>query len=123
MIETAISAFCNDTSKENLVSLLMALCEISVFVPFTIVSGNALHMEADLLVNSSNVSHCPVFTEKKEIPEDYQQSFIWKKQPFLDCVDLALEQDVSLVLNAYTQNIVLPKDLLKIVNSIKKTEV
>lgn len=101
-------------SKEQLVEVVVCLVQEDVYVPMFI---EKLERKHDVLVKDS-IMYFPVFTDESQVPEKYKRKFFLAKKPFLEVLD-HLDTD-RIVVNPFTQNLILEEELLKVVLSCRK---
>lgn len=72
-------------------------------------------MRPDILGKQDGSLLFPVFSQQSQAPEEYRQRFLWVRLTFLDCaqIALALPGVQAVVVNAFTQNVVLSEKTLR----------
>ncbi len=133
-LEAATEAFVQDKSKENFVGIMELLEKAVVYLPSMVPenldektvedmkAGRAVKLPKEakimpcLLKKENGGQVLPVFSSQKHIPTD-KRSPALLGMPFMNCVSMAmLHQDTveSVVLNPFTQNIVIPRQILEV---------
>ncbi len=97
--------FLDDKKEETLYPLLHCLKDSDVTVP-----------ESDIL-KKGDKDYFPVFSNKEEIPENYNKKLCENTLPFLKCIERVVADDkiYGIVLDPFTRPMVLPKDILEII--------
>ncbi len=97
--------FLDDKKEETLYPLLHCLHDSDVLVS-----------KSDILKNNGK-QYLPVFSNKEEIPVDYGHRFSTVVSPFLQCIEMAMDnkQLYGIVLDPFTKPMVLPKDILEMI--------
>lgn len=133
-LETLTAAFAKDRTKENFVKIMEQLEKSTVFVPTLLPenvssedlekakSGKEVHLTKDakftpcLLKKESGEQALPIFSSKSQIPADKTSPAVLA-MPFFTCVSMVMEnvdKVETVVLNPFTQNIVIAKQVLEV---------
>ena len=83
-----------------------------------------IRMKPDILVNPAGQKFFPVFSRKEETPEEYQNGFSWLQIPFSQCVPMVLHREEleGIVLNGFTESVVLVRGMVEILRGIYENE-
>lgn len=133
-LETAAEAFLKERTKENFVSIMEQLEKAVVYLPSmmpenldadtaaAVKAGQSAKLPKDakimpcLLKKESGEQFLPVFSSQKHIPNERRSPAVLG-MPFLSCVAMAMANQgavSSVVLNPFTQNIIIPKQMLEV---------
>ena len=77
-------------------------------------------MQPDLLQGNDGRVHFPIFTNEKEMPEEYANKFTRLHVPFAQCIKSAKlhEQVVGIVLNPFTTSVELSFEALDMIDTM-----
>lgn len=139
-LEDAIQAFMQDKTNENFVKIMEQLEKAFVYLPImmpdnldketmeALKTGSGAKVPKDtkivpcLLKKESGEQALPIFSSQLQIPEK-QKSPAVVALPFFTCVSMAMantEKVQAVVLNPFTQNIILPKQILEVADKRSK---
>lgn len=144
-LETLAAEFAKDRSKENFVKIMECLEKSTIFVPTMLPenmssadmkqakAGKEVKLAKDakftpcILKKESGEQALPIFSSKAQIPKDKTSPAVLA-MPFFTCVAMVManvEKVETVVLNPFTQNIVIPKQILEVAkkrSSMPKTK-
>ncbi|MCM1386882.1 MAG: SseB family protein [Bacillus sp. (in: Bacteria)] len=116
-LEALIADFMQDKSNENFTKVMEQLEKTVLYLPAMLPDKTDKNKIVPCLIkNEKGEQALPVFSSPSQIP-DSQKSPAVATLPFFNCVSMAManEQTVqAVVLNPFTHNIVLPKQVLEI---------
>ncbi|MDE6663339.1 MAG: SseB family protein [Lachnospiraceae bacterium] len=133
-LETLTAAFAKDRTKENFVKIMEQLEKSTVFVPTLLPenvssedlekakTGKEVQLAKDakftpcLLKKESGEQALPIFSSKSQIPADKTSPAVLA-MPFFTCVSMVManiDKVETVVLNPFTQNIVIAKQILEV---------
>lgn len=134
VLEQAVDTFIKEKTKENFVRMMEELEKANIFLPAmfpkemnekakaAIRAGKSINVSKDtkiipcLLKKESGEQVIPVFSSGRHIPKE-RRSPALLNLPFLNCVNMALSNSdkiSAVVLNPFTQNIVVGKEMLEV---------
>ncbi|MBQ6805955.1 MAG: SseB family protein [Lachnospiraceae bacterium] len=140
VLETLTEEFVKDRSKENFVKIMEQLEKAVVFVPTMmpenldeeskkqVAEGKAIKLPKEskimpcLLRKENGEQAMPIFSSQKHISTE-QKSPAVLAMPFFTCVAMVMantEKVQAIVLNPFTQNIVIPKEILEVAQKRSK---
>lgn len=134
LLETVMETFAKDRTKENFVKVMEQLEKAVVYLPSLLPenlnedakaamrAGKGISLPRDakiapcILKRESGEQVLPVFSSQKQVPKDKQFPALLAL-PFFTCVDMAMvnrNQVGSIVLNPFTQNVLIPQEILAV---------
>lgn len=110
-IKNSLQAYGQDSSENNLVSMLETLISSSVWIP--VFEDN----QPDILADMDGHKFYPVFSSQEEALDEYVQ-VKWQQLPFVECLHYVTENKKvhAIVVNPFTENVRLPKDIVEGLN-------
>ncbi len=107
-IKEAIHTYKLKQNDKSLVTLLETLITNQVFIP------EFEDKQPDILSDQDGQTFFPVFSSEEESKDEYID-IQWKQSPFLQCLKevVALENCDAIVINPFTDNIRLPKEIVE----------
>lgn len=144
-LEALIAEFAKDRSNENFVKIMECLEKATVIVPTLMPenvsredmkqakAGKAIKISKDarftpcLLKKENGEQAFPIFSSRSQIPEDKASPAVLAI-PFFTCVSMVManvEKVEAVVLNPFTQSVVIPKQVLEVAqkrSSMAKTK-
>lgn len=116
-LEESIQTFMQSRTNENFVKMMELLEKTVVYLPAMKPDnpGKETKIIPCLLKKESGEQALPIFSAPSHIPED-KKSPALMALPFFTCVSMAManaEKVQAIVLNPFTQNIILPKQILE----------
>lgn len=124
LLAESIDRFVNEKNQDNMLALLEIVRDSEVIVPCVKVPSKQnpeFMLEIPSIMNSGEKAFLPVFTSESEM-EKYDDKFVKVSKNFVDLVKRVLAGTVTLdgiVINAFSQAIVIPKDLFEVAANIK----
>lgn len=133
-LEALTAEFAKDRSKENFVKIMEQLEKSTILVPTMIPenisseemrqakSGKQLKLAKDarftpcLLKKDTGEQALPIFSSQAQIPKDKTSPAVLA-MPFFTCVSMVMsnaEKVETIVLNPFTQSVVIPKQILEV---------
>ncbi|MCR5792299.1 MAG: SseB family protein [Lachnospiraceae bacterium] len=128
-VEACIKAFKEDKNQKNINEMIEAVRVAQFFLPARVPEGMTFEeMQAKgmqptfgILNNGDNGNKfLPIYTKPEEIPEG-QKGQLLAAMGFTGCYNFVLNQPVEMtgiVINPFTDNVILPKDLLEQIKDV-----
>lgn len=110
-----------EPNEDHLYDLLYVLSKSEVIVPAYLEDlGYEEGMQPDLLQGNDGRVHFPIFTNEKEMPEEYANKFTRLHAPFTQCIKSAKLHDrvVGIVLNPFTTSVELSFEALDMIDTM-----
>jgi hypothetical protein len=90
----------------------------------TVTTKHQIRMKPDILMTGDGKKFFPAFSRKEEAPEDYRGHFSWVSLPFENVAAMVMQREelAGLVLNAFSESVVLVREIVAIVHAMMQNK-